>query len=238
MRASRRTAHGAARIFTVGTLLAALVVALGGCIVGDQKCSEHQTLVTGLIPTCECETGYVTSPKGYGCDPCGPNEVAERDKCECAAGYTRASAGASCEPIVGSVLGAPCSASAPCAEPNPYCALGAPEPFCTVSGCTSSKQCPMNTICDRSASTSFCRAPTGLGRPCSDPSQCAGLEAAYCERLVANACIVNGCASNTELCPSGFVCCDLTALVGDSLCIVPAALVEGNCPGGSAPVGP
>jgi hypothetical protein len=226
------------RVIVRRILLCAAALAAGGCIVGDEKCSDNQTVVTGLIPSCECEAGYVPSPKGYGCEPCGPNEVAARDKCECMAGFARPSPGAACAAIVGSALGSPCSAAAPCVDPNPYCAVSLPAPICTVSGCTSSKQCPMNTICDRSGSTSFCRPPSGLGTACSDAAQCASFEAGYCERLVANACLVNGCASNTERCPNGFVCCDLSTLIGDSLCIVPGALVEGKCPGGLAPVGP
>lgn len=214
--------------------LALLSVVNGACLVGDDKCGDHQRQIAGTY-SCECEPGYVASPLGYGCDACGANEDSAAGKCVCKTGFTRAVDGAACQPVVGSVLGSSCSGSQPCVGDNGFCATAEPSPYCTTTGCTRSTDCEVNWRCDKSGAQSYCRKPpSGLGEACSGSSDCAGKEATYCSSTI-RACLVNDCAQAKVSCPNGSFCCDLTMFVGQSLCLSAEALSNGNCPFSSMP---
>lgn len=212
-----------------------LGVAVGACIIEDNECGTHQTRIPGTY-SCECEPGFVPSTRGYGCDPCGEHEESSGGKCICASGYTRVSDTAPCEPIVGSALGESCSSGAPCVGEYAYCATSEAAPYCTRT-CAKAEDCPASWRCVASGAQSFCKTPpTGLGEECTSAADCAGKEASYCSSS-ARACLVNNCVQRPSECPSGSVCCDLTAIVGQSLCLASSAITNGTCPlSGQPPV--
>jgi len=229
-------------LHVVHFLISSSLLGLGGagCIMEDSKCSEHQVFVGGWQYKCVCDTGYVPSARGYGCDPCGEHEVAVGSVCECAVGYDRVNPMSPCEAITGSLPGQACSSAEPCVNPNPFCATDGSESYCTKSGCTRSDDCPTNWRCVTSATPPFCeKPPTGLGNTCMSTANCAGFEAGYCEVFLAKVCMVNGCVG-TNNCPSGSACCDLPTLLMTSLCIPRSNLGAGGmmCPDGSPPVTP
>ena len=106
-----------------------------------------------------------------------------------------------------------------------------------TQGCTANSECPENGICDTPGASGFCREPEGLGKSCTGAADCGG-EATYCETFVTMTCIVEKCASNPSMCPSGQVCCDATGFLGTSLCTPTSALMGGLCFDGNAPVSP
>jgi hypothetical protein len=214
-------------------------LASSSCIVGDDKCGANQVELTGADQAgCRCAEGAAPDPSGHGCIMCGQHEHVVAEKCECETGFTRAAAGMACEEVTGGVLGAACSADTPCADPYPYCASANGQSFCTTQGCTSQGQCPVGWVCDAPGPAGFCRQPTGLGKSCTKSSDCAGGEATFCETFVTMTCIVEKCASNPGLCPSGNVCCDMAALIGTSVCTPATVLMNGLCPDQKAPVSP
>jgi hypothetical protein len=218
------------------SLALAFAAAWSGCLVGDEKCSANQRY-DEMTHLCTCAAGAVPDPKGYGCTACGEHEAVVAGACQCSPGYTRPAAGMPCEEATGGVAGAPCSAETPCAEPFPYCATFEGESFCSSQGCTANGDCPATWICDTSGSSSFCRQPQGFGEACTSSSDCGG-EATYCETFVAMICIVEKCAADPSVCPSGDVCCDATGFLGTSLCTPTSALMNGMCFDGNPPVSP
>ena len=75
--------------------------------------------------------------------------------------------------------------------------------------------------------------PSGLGQACSLSDECAGNQASYCETVVAKSCVVNDCAPDPNRCYGDWLCCDI-GLLGQSLCIPPSELEDGNCPAGGS----
>lgn len=222
-----------------GVCLAMVVQSAGsGCIVGDKHCSANQVELTGDQVGCVCVEGAVPDPSGHGCVKCGEHEQVVAEKCECEAGYARSAAGMSCEEVTGGVLGAVCGPDTPCADPYPYCATAHGKSFCTTQGCNSQGDCPTGWICDTPGPSGFCRQPMGLGKSCAASGDCAGSEATFCESFVTKTCIVEKCASDPGMCPSGNVCCDMVALIGTSVCTPSAVLMNGLCPDQKAPVLP
>jgi hypothetical protein len=69
------------------------------------------------------------------------------------------------------------------------------------------------------------RPPTGVGEPCDSSEDCAGTDATYCETLVSQTCVVEGCSVEANDCFVGEECCDLTAFGMPTLCVP-----EGRCP--------
>lgn len=213
--------------------------AADGCILSDTKCDAHQVQSSAELHACTCEPGYVSSPAGYGCIACGENEETKADKCVCKQGFVRANETAPCEASEGSVLGADCSADQACSGENGYCALTESEPYCTRQGCTRNDDCPADWRCGKDGDKRFCqKPPQGFGKHCTAAADCAGQEAAFCETLMTNMCIVSDCLPHPGDCPSQSSCCDLTGFVGTSLCVANSVLSDGKCPGGAAPVSP
>lgn len=230
------------RVLQVVCLIAGaawLAGTMSACIVSDSRCDAHQFQTSVDLHNCSCDPGYVLSPMGYGCVPCGANEEVKSDTCVCKAGFTRASDTGPCEAVMGSELGATCDAAQSCNGPNPYCALSEDTPYCTTQGCTRNDDCSADWRCDTSGAQSFCKKPpSGFGMHCEASADCAGNEAAFCETLNTHMCIVSNCVGSPGGCPSQSVCCDLTTFVGTSLCVATSFLTDGKCPGGGSPVMP
>lgn len=218
---------------------ALLALTAGACIMSDSKCDAHQFQTAEDLHHCSCEPGYVLGPMGYGCVACGANEEVKSDTCVCKEGFARANDTAPCEAVEGSALGASCDAAESCSAPNPYCALTEESPYCTTQDCSRNDDCAADWRCDRSTEQSFCKKPpSGFGKHCESAADCAGGEAAFCETLTTQMCIVSDCLGSPGDCPSQSVCCDLTGFVGTSLCVARAFLTDGKCPGGGSPVMP
>jgi hypothetical protein len=158
--------------------------------------------------------------------------------CACAPGFAREAAEMPCEPVMGSVIGEECSAEMACSAPYPYCATLSDQSFCTTQDCTVNADCPLGFNCHADGANKFCAEPVGWGKSCQAPADCAGGEATFCESFVSHTCIVEKCATNPSVCPSGNVCCDLSSLIGASLCVTESGLMNGKCADGKAPVSP
>jgi hypothetical protein len=123
-------------------------------------------------------------------------------------------------------------------DPNPYCAETEDEPYCTTQGCERNDDCPADWRCSKMGEESFCRKPpASYTKSCQSNADC-DAEAAYCESLQAHVCIINDCLQAPDKCLSQSVCCDLTGLIGQSLCVPTSSLSNGKCVGGADPVRP
>lgn len=210
-----------------------LSLASSQCITEDGRCSKNQVPSEGELASCECAPGYVLDKDGVHCVACGAHSKPEGGKCVCEPGYDREDDDAPCEKVEGSAAGSACSEAHPCTDPNPYCAGADGEGYCTQSGCERNGDCPEKWLCAADGDESYCRKPpTGLGDTCMSSADCAGNEAKYCESFMLKQCMVNECAEDASICPSGFVCCDLRAVINESLCLSMAFLTSGMCPGG------
>lgn len=214
-----------------------LALAQWSCLVKDDQCDENQVPVEGYVSACVCDKGSVPNPVGYGCMRCGDHELVKDGKCQCEDGYTRTSPMAPCEK---SEIGSSCDPAAPaCSEPYTHCAPSLTDPsqgYCTTADCDAAEDCPTGWVCEM-GSPRFCsRVPTGQSSPCSSSNDCMDFEASYCA-LTSMACVVPGCSELSE-CHGDWVCCDLTALGLTDICIPPARLTDGKCPGGAEPVKP
>lgn len=99
-----------------------------------------------------------------------------------------------------------------------------------------SDDCPPDWRCETSAEPHFCKTPPKkLAEHCESSADCSE-EAAYCETYMSHVCLVKDCAKQPAVCPSEFVCCDVSALVGESLCLPRSTLTDGKCIGGTLPV--
>lgn len=210
--------------------------ALSGCLVSGDRCDANQVELKGDSFGCVCAEGAVPDPRGYGCVKCGENEEAVAEKCECKMGFHKPSPDKPCEESTGGVLGAECSDTLPCADPYPYCASSGSESFCTTQGCTGSEECETGWRCNTPGAAGFCEQPAGLGKACTSPADCAGTEATFCESFVTRTCIIEKCVEDPAVCPGGNVCCDMTALIGTSVCTPSSLLMGGMCADGKPPV--
>ena len=215
----------------------ALSLVISRCVVEDGACSEHQVPAADTMYTCKCEKGYVPDDeRGYGCVKCGANETSDGVKCTCKAGFARPDDDSACEKIEGSVAGSECSPDKACTDPNPYCAESEAPSYCTTQGCAKNDDCPSKWRCGEAGGDKFCKKPPeGLGDSCQTNADC-GKEAPYCETFQTHTCIINNCLSQPSVCPSSLICCDLSALIGESFCVDKSALMNGLCPGGAKPV--
>lgn len=217
-------------------LLCALVTT--SCII-DDPCDDHQLKVEGFAAACACEPGYVVGPEGYGCVKCGKNEEAKGNECVCKDGFSRASPTADCEPFEAGDLGSECQSDAECSEEAPFCAVSETPGYCTAQGCERASDCAEGWRCNSAGAPSFCeKAPSGLGMSCESSADCAGSDAAYCEAFMSHSCMIDDCLKQPNKCVHGTVCCDLTGLIGVSLCAPTNTLVGGKCYGGAEPVTP
>ena len=210
-------------------LLGCLVagIALAGCLYdASEVCGPHQ--LVSPAGACECEEGAVLVAEQPGCTPCGEHESPSVDACVCDEGYGRSADGGPCEKLPEG-LGATCdSAGAPCAYGAfSHCqAVEETAGYCTQAGCATSADCPSGYGCELGAQPTFCkRPPTGLQTPCDSSADCADFEASYCETYFSHLCLVADCTSSPDSCPEGWECCDLTAAIGTTICVLP-----GTCP--------
>ena len=210
---------------------------LGGCIVSGDRCDAHQVKIEedGFL-LCVCEPDAAPNSSGVGCTPCGENREVQNGVCACKAGFVPNSDGNGC---VASDIGAPCDAEGGCTDSFPYCVADKTQPYCSSTGCSSSADCAGGWTCEVSNDTRYCRKPiTGLGVQCTSNDHCAGFEANYCENIQTHTCILQGCAVRDVVCPSEWLCCDYSALLGAALstCISPSQVVSGACPQGGKQV--
>lgn len=204
--------------------------AAGACIYdGDDRCGPNMEL--SAVESCDCIPGYVL--EGASCVVCPEHEIEERGACVCAAGFQRPSAGAACvEPppeTPGAGLGARCSDSQRCTDPAfDHCAEASNgDRYCTQSSCGSSDDCAAGYACSNAADGSYCqRSPLGLESPCATQADCAGTEATYCETLISQSCLVQGCSLSANDCFEGWECCDASAYGMP----IPLCVPSGECP--------
>jgi hypothetical protein len=185
------------------------------CLDEDEKCDANQVHVTrGQLDFCECAPDSVAQPSGAGCLRCAAeaHEVPQAGKCECAPGFVRASGGGACEAAVGQALGATCTGEGSCSAPYPYCASDGADKYCTTQGCTSNKDCPASYRCEQPGAGGFCAKVSGLTTACTAAAECAGLDASDCNPFLKQ-CVIPSCKAATSICPNGFVCCDLSAIM-------------------------
>jgi len=79
---------------------------------------------------------------------------------------------------------------------------------------------------DAGATSAPAAAPSGQGAACTaDGGECLGFEADYCESVLLQQCLVQGCSLSGEDCGDGWICCDV-ALAGVTLCLEEARLEQ------------
>ncbi len=179
------------------------------------------------IGACVCVEGYVSS--GTECVTCPEHERVQGDGCVCVEGYERSGDGESCAPMATSGPGVACSDGLPCRDSAfPHCAQASNgDQYCTSLGCRTSADCPEDFACTSSASGSYCqRSPLGMAAPCSTDDDCASYEATFCETLISNSCLVQGCSLSNDDCFDGWECCDASAFGMP----IPICIPAGNCP--------
>ena len=217
-------------------LLSAVIAS--SCLI-DDECDAHQVKVEGVMAACECEPGYVIGPEKYGCVRCGKNEEAKSNECVCKEGFSRPTPTADCQRFVAGDLGTKCENDSECSADNPFCALSSDPGYCTTRDCEHSSDCPENWRCNTQSEPAFCeKAPAGLGMSCKTNADCTDSDAAYCEAFMSHTCMINECAQQPSKCLNGTVCCDLSALIGTSLCAPTSSLSGGQCVGGTDPITP
>jgi hypothetical protein len=220
------------RWVSFGTVAAFAVASVGsGCLVDeDQRCDAHQVLTIPVVPAgapsgevCVCDTGSVPDPRGYGCKPCGADEVPSNGQCVCVEGYARITEMGPCER---SALGMACTDDASCPVSFPYCAEDGAERYCSMQNCEPSS-CPSGYSCEPGSAGLYCaKLPPGLGDACTTDADCSS-EAMICD-IMMRTCVLSGCATQQVACPSTHVCCDLSAVApGLSLCSMPTP--DGQC---------
>jgi len=218
-------------------LLTLCMLAASSCIVGGDKCDEHQVVVHGTFELCVCEPGAVINPDGVGCTPCGAHEEVKDDACVCKSGFAKTKADGAC---MKSEIGAACDATTSCGSDFPYCASSAAEGYCT-SECADNGDCPTDWTCETQAETHYCSKPrTGLGASCASSADCADFDAKFCDTFQTHTCLLADCATGDTLCPNAWACCDFSSLLGSplSICTTPEQLTSGDCPMGGTLVEP
>ncbi len=219
-RAARRRPPGLLLV-----LAAAAVALLAGCLydaAGRCGTSEH---FDEASTSCVCDEG--AAQVGGGCEPCPAGDVVEDSMCACPAGSLRATDG-SCE-LVPTALGTECSPAAPCTDVTyGHCAAD-PDmtDYCTISGCSTTDDCPATYTCTAWEAAPYCeRPPTGLGDACDTSENCAASESTFCAPS-GFVCLVQDCSLDLEDCPSGYTdCCDLSPFGIPATVCVP----QGTCP--------
>jgi hypothetical protein len=147
--------------------------------------------------------------------------------CECDDGYARTAEGSPCEEVPEG-LGTACDPQDDACPPDqPFCQPSELDGgYCTSTGCEQDDDCAGGYLCDTRATESYCaRPPVGLGKPCTGPADCEGLEASYCVTIMMGGCQVPGCSAPNLGCAPGYTCCDLSSVQMPTLCVP-----EGVCP--------
>jgi hypothetical protein len=175
---------------------------LTGCLV-DEKCDANQVYIDDNHQAfCACAPNAIKDAKGYGCTLCGENEETKNGtSCECKVGFAKQGGSTTCAAVTGQVLGAPCTGAGTCAEPYPFCATDGAAQYCTDQ-CTAKSDCEGGYRCQGG----FCEKVDIPSAQCATNADCAGSDATFC-LTIAKACLINGCAADTKLCPTGMVCC-------------------------------
>lgn len=129
-------------------------------------------------------------------DRCGPNQVLLPDetRCVCLEGYVAGTGGC-----------VPCGANE---VPDPVAGCACATGFVRAGAGAGCQALPAGV-----------QAPTGVGKPCTAPGDCTGLDASYCESLVSHTCLVPNCTVSPDNCFTGSECCDFTSIGLPPLCI-------------------
>lgn len=95
-----------------------------------------------------------------GCVACGDNEVADSQGCTCAPGFARPTPEAACE-AAPTGLGEACDEATACQDPAyDHCETSANgSRYCTNTGCVAAEDCQGGYACDTSVQPSVCRRP-------------------------------------------------------------------------------
>jgi hypothetical protein len=178
-----------------------------GCVYDpDAKCGDDLILSDDGF-TCECPKGAIFTPQG--CIRCSKNEVAVGAACNCKPGFSRPGAGLACEK------------TEPMETPDPPAGDGGAttETEPPAKSCSGPADCDAPDACN--VNIGECVSyPTGLKNACTQASDCAGFEAAYCNVGFSNVCEVDNCDVVNNDCFPGFHCCDVTPLMlPGTLCI-------------------
>lgn len=207
-----------------------LVLSLGAlgfaCQFEAEEVCGPELEFNSKLSTCQCPSGTVL--RGSRCQACGAHEVAVIDMCECESGYVRDGSGACAPPVEGLADSCEPTAATACeGKKYNYCAPStAGGGYCTQATCTVSADCPVGYTCATWASPTYCvRQPTGLGNTCSAAADCMGKEAAFCDSVISNTCLVQNCDVAKNDCIDGYECCDFSAYGAPRLCVPP-----GVCP--------
>ncbi|MDZ4694002.1 MAG: hypothetical protein SGI86_02570, partial [Deltaproteobacteria bacterium] len=140
----------------------------------ENRCSPDQ-IFNDEINVCVCPPGTMTVDRA--CISCPSNEKVVGGQCVCADGLQRGPNGVCAQGIPGLAESCVPGGSATCSNPvypscNPSSAGGG---YCTSSGCSNDANCPAGFTCATWASPSYCmRPPTGVGKACASPGDCAG----------------------------------------------------------------
>jgi hypothetical protein len=76
--------------------------------------------------------------------------------------------------------------------------------------------------------------PEGLGEPCTTNADCAGTDATFCDTLITQSCLVEGCALGGSDCLPGYECQDLSMFgAAGNVCVAAVCdLAANDCPEG------
>jgi len=194
---------------------------LPACDEVSSHCGEHM-VYDAATHLCFCDATSV--PVTGGCKPCVAGHEPQGGQCACPAGTAEDASGVCV--AVSTAQGAACDATNTC-DDAVFDVCG-PSGYCT-HGCQSNGDCEGGYNCASQDVTPTCRKPpTGLGTPCSQPADCAGFEASFCESVSLHQCTVISCNLAPNDCAIGWGCCDLRPFGAPA----PMCLPAGACPNG------
>jgi hypothetical protein len=196
----------------------ALGLFASGCVLdSDDLCGPNQ-VIWGDDQRCVCAEGTAYTPTG--CVACGANELGSAAGCVCVEGYARPTPVDACLEIPAGI-GDVCRGDADCGNPYPHCQLGGAEGYCTSENCTGAADCTGGYGCNTGATPTYCqRPPTGAGKACTSPADCAGGDATFCDVFVTGTCLVQDCNLTSDDCFVGTECCDLSSFGLPPLCVL------------------
>ncbi|MCE9573824.1 MAG: hypothetical protein K8W52_11780 [Deltaproteobacteria bacterium] len=167
------------------------------------------------LAACVCAPNAIAVPGG--CQACAEDEVVSDNQCVCPAGEVKNDVGV-CARVPG--LGDPCDPSGnTCTDAvYNYCAATSATTGTCTNRCTSDTDCGTTGTCADWEAEPYCRTFSGVGKSCTQQSDCAGLDASSCDTVLSHTCIVAGCTVTGNECPRNQICCDYTSYGFGLLC--------------------